>query len=148
MELKAKPSKVIFSSNRLVTMFMLEGRAYPPDEEILIEPFREYTVSSKFLKQSVEKRFCSSFPGEQLKVSLLFGGNIVHPMTRYYIKGMKLFNAGKFKEALPILLSAAKAKHLEAILQVAYIYEKGLGMWFADSKKAMYWYYQAADTFW
>jgi TPR repeat protein len=58
---------------------------------------------------------------------------------------MKLFNEKKYKEALPVLLSVAEAEHPNAALQVAFIYEKGLGMWFSDNKKAMQWYFKAAE---
>ena len=66
-------------------------------------------------------------------------------MQGRYEKGMALFKAKRYKEALPVLLSAAEAKHLEAVLQVALIYEKGLGMWFSDRKKALFWYHKAAE---
>jgi TPR repeat protein len=85
----------------------------------------------------------SSTPGERLNISFTFKSNI-HPMQRKYEAGMKLLKEKKYKEALPILLSAAEAEHPAASLQVAYIYEKGLGMWFSDKKKALHWYWKAA----
>ncbi|MBQ9754249.1 MAG: protein kinase [Lentisphaeria bacterium] len=144
MEVKPKPSKVLFSSNRSDALFTLGGSIYRADEEVLIEPFREYTVSSSARGKTVVKKFRSSCPGERLKLELFFAENI-HPMQGRYEKGMALFKAKRYKEALPVLLSAAEAKHLEAVLQVALIYEKGLGMWFSDRKKALFWYHKAAE---
>lgn len=144
LELKAQPSKIIFSSNRSDAMFVVENKIYPADEEIFIDPFKKYSVSSNSQGQSVEKSVTSTIPGEKLTLHFTFKTN-VHPMQAKYEQGMKLFNEKKYKEALPVLLSVAEAKHSEAALQVAFIYEKGLGMWFSDNKKAMQWYFKAAE---
>lgn len=144
LEIKAKPSTVVFSSNRIDAMFAVDDKIYPADEEILIKPFQEYIASSSSQGQSEEKKLFSSIPGEKLKIDFFFATNI-HPKQKQYDEGMKLFNEKKYKEALPLLLSAAEAKHPDAVLQVAYIYEKGLGMWFSDNKKALQWYWKAAE---
>ena len=144
LEIKAKPSSVVFSSNRIDAMFAVDDKIYPANEEILIKPFQEYIASSSSQGQSEEKKLFSSIPGEKLKIDFFFATNI-HPKQKQYDEGMKLFNEKKYKEALPLLLSAAEAKHPDAVLQVAYIYEKGLGMWFSDNKKALQWYWKAAE---
>ena len=144
LEIKAKPSTVVFSSNRIDAMFAVDDKIYPADEEILIKPFQEYIASSSSQGQSEEKKLFSSIPGEKLKIDFFFATNI-HSKQKQYDEGMKLFNEKKYKEALPLLLSAAEAKHPDAVLQVAYIYEKGLGMWFSDNKKALQWYWKAAE---
>ena len=125
-------------------MVTVEDKIYPLDEEILIEPFKKYAVTANSLGQSVKKMVISSIPGEKLSVSFTFKSNI-HPMQGKYEEGMKLYKEKKYKEALPILLSAAEAEHPDASLQVAYIYENGLGMWFSDKEKALHWYRKAAE---
>ncbi len=142
VEIKARPSKVVILSNRSA-MFSVDNKVYWADEEIVIEPFREYTVSSISMGQSVKKQISSSIPGETLKIDFWSERNI-HPAQKKYEEGMKLFNEKKYKEALPILLSAAEANHPDAALQVARIYENGLGMWFSDNRKALQWYWKAA----
>ena len=144
LEIKATPSKVVFSSNRPDAMFAVDDKVYPADEEILITPFQEYTASSSSQGQTEEKRLFSSIPGEKLKIDFFFVTNI-HPKQKQYEEGMKLFNEKKHKEALSMLLSAAEAEHQDAALQVAYIYENGLGMWFSDKGKALLWYRKAAE---
>ena len=143
-EIEPEPSTVVFSSNRPDAMFVSGEEIYPANKKIQIEPFRKYTVSSTSQGQSEEKTLFSSTPGENLKVNFSFAANI-HPMQRKYEEGMKLFKEKKYKEALAVLSIAAKARHPEAVLQAALIYEKGLGMWFSDSKKALQLYRIAAE---
>ena len=144
LEIKAVPSTVVFSCNRSDAVLTIENRIYPTGKEFLADPFIKYTVSAKSQGQSVKKTIVSSIPGEKLNISIAFKSN-VHPMQSKYEEGMQLFREEKYKEALPILLIAAEAKHRAAALQVAYIYEKGLGMWFSDAEMALDWYRKAAE---
>ena len=144
LEIKAKSSKVVFASNRSDAVFLFGDRTLRMNEELAIEPFQEYSVSSKFKEQTVVKKVYSAVPGEKLIIFFPFGSKI-HPLQRRYEEGMQLFAEENFKEALPILLEAAEASHPEAILQVADIYEKGLGMWFSNKKNAMHWRWKAAE---
>ena len=143
LDIKAQPSKIVFASNRADAKFAVESSVYSVGEEFSIDPFREYFVTSSSQGQSLEKSVKSTRPGEKLKVHFTFQ-NKVHPMQGKYEQGMKLFKQEKYKEALPLLLSAAETGHLDAVLQVALMYEKGLGMWFSDNKKALQWYFKAA----
>ena len=143
LEIKPKPSKVKFSSNRPDVMFVMNRKIHDPDEAAVIESFREYVVSAESRGEMQKKTVNSKIPGETLNLNFIFAANI-HPMQGKYEEGMKLFKEKKYKEALPVLSSAAEAGHPEAIFQVAVIYEKGLGMWFADNEKALHWYRKAA----
>ena len=143
MEIKPKPSKVKFSSNRPDVMFVMNRKIHDPDEAAVIESFREYVVSAESRGEMQKKTVYSKIPGETLNLNFIFAANI-YPMQGKYEEGLKLFKEKKYKEALPVLSSAAEAGHPEAIFQVAVIYEKGLGMWFADNEKALHWYRKAA----
>ena len=144
LELKPKASKIIFSANRLDAVFSVEEKSCEAGEEISIEPFREYTVSAVSQKQIIRRTISSNLPGEKQLVSFTFKA-LEHPLQGKYDSGMKFLREKKYKEALSDLLTAAQARHPEAIMQTALIYEKGLGMWFAEKKQALYWYQQAAE---
>ena len=68
-----------------------------------------------------------------------------HPMQDQYLEGMKQFADRKYKDALKTLTPVAEAGHLDAIMKVAEINERGLGMWFSDSAEALKWYRKGAD---
>ena len=144
LELTPKASKVIFSSNRFDTVFTVEEKSCEAGEEISIEPFREYVVSAVSQKQIIRRTISSTLPGEKQHISFTFKA-LEHPLQGKYNSGMKLFKEKKYKEALPEFLTAAKARHPEAVMQAALIYEQGLGMWFADKERSLFWYQQAAE---
>ena len=143
LAVRAKNSTVVFLSNRDDTLFTIGGRSCRAGEKISIEPFREYVVTARSREQSIEKKIISTLPEEKIKCPFVFTSNI-RPMHGQYEQGMALFRQKRYKEALPLLLTAAKARHPEAVMQAAYIYEKGIGMWFSDKKESLRWYCEAA----
>ena len=144
LEVKPLSAAVMFGSNRFNTLFTLDGNVCKAGEKITIEPFREYLAEARSGKQVLKRKIRSSVPGELKQVDFRFE-RIVHPMQQQYEKGMALFRKKEYKKALETLLPAARAKHPEAILQVAEIYGKGIGMWFSDSSSAYKWYQEAAE---
>ena len=67
------------------------------------------------------------------------------PAQAQYREGMKQFSDRKYKEALKTFTAAAEAGNVDAIMKVAEINERGLGMWFSDSAEALKWYRKGAD---
>ena len=144
LELKPKASKVVFSSNRFDTVFTVEENSCEAGEEISIEPFREYVVSAVSQKQIIRRTISSNLPGEKQFISFTFKA-MVHPLQGKFDSGLKLFKEKKYEEALSEFRTAAKARHPEAVMYTALIYEKGLGMFLAKKKQALFWYQQAAE---
>ncbi len=59
-------------------------------------------------------------------------------------KAEKLYSAGKYVEAVPILKTLAENGRVEAQFYLGYCYNKGYGVP-ADSEKTIFWYRKAAD---
>ena len=144
LDVKPLPGSAVFRSNRLNTVFDIEGTSCKQGETVSIEPYREYTVEAKSGKQVLTKTISGALPGEKVVLDFLFE-RILHPMHAQYVKGMALCEKKEYKKALEILLPVARAKHPEAAFQVAEIYNGKLGIFYNDHAKADKWYHTAAD---
>ncbi len=144
LEIYPQPVTVLFSSNRSDTVFFMDGKGYKSSEPVMVEPFRKYNIKAVSGKQEMKKTIICTAPGENRTVAFSFSRN-VHPLQKKYEAGLKLIKEKEYEEGLKVLLPVAREKHIEAMVQVAEIYEKGLGMWFSKKQEALRWYKQAAD---
>ncbi|MBR4665378.1 MAG: sel1 repeat family protein, partial [Lentisphaeria bacterium] len=138
------PASVIFKSNQAQAVVHFNGRSYKPGDTIFVEPFREIKLSAICGRDHLVRSINKLQPGEKVSVDFSFLKK-KHPKHDLFLKGMDLFSKQKYKDALKFLEDAAKSDHMEAALKTAEIYERGLGMWFSDSGKAMKWYHKAAE---
>jgi len=140
----ALPSQAEFISNKPVNFYLMGGTRFEKEQIFSIETFKEYTATAVFDSRKITKHFISTKPGGKIVVEFFFS-EIVHPYQKQYEVALKVFKEEKYKEALPLLLKAAEQKHPDAAFLAAEIYDRGLGMWFSDSKKARELYFKAAD---
>ena len=138
------PSSVSFASNRAEADIAFNDSSFQPGDEAVCETFREYSATATYKGEKIVRTFRSKIPGDRLKVEFIFADK-EHPMQKKYMEGMKFYSERKYKDALKSFMPAAEAGHKDAARKVAEIYEKGLGMWFSDSSKAMKWYWKAAE---
>ena len=159
LEPVAIPSRLQFVSNFDDAKISFNGFTWKPGQEAECDTFQEFTVVGAHGKERISRTVRSTKPGGRVMVEFLFtkeepktGAKPTQPVTdtpkppmqAEYEQGMKLFADKKYKDALKEFTPAAEAGNVNAALKVAEINERGLGMWFSDSKEAMKWYAQAA----
>ena len=157
LEPVALPSYLQFVSNFDDAKITINGSAFKPGQEVECDTFREIAVVGVHGKERLSKTVRSTKPGKKIMVEFLFKqeekqqsqgqpppGADKPPMQAEYEQGMKLFADKKYKDALKMFTPAAEAGNVNAALKIAEINERGLGMWFSDSKEAMKWYATAA----
>ena len=165
IEPKAIPSHLQFVSNMDDATITFNDSSYKPGDEVECETFDEITAVGSYGDEKITKTIRSTKPGDVLKLEFLFAEKVKEeepqttpeievteetqpakdPMQDQYEEGMKLFADRKYKDALKSFTPAAEAGHKEAIMKVAEINERGLGMWFSDSAEAIKWYKKASD---
>ncbi len=163
LEPVAMPSYLQFVSNLDDAEITFNGSACKPGQEVECDTFREVTVVGVHGEERLTRTVRSTKPGGKVMVEFLFTEPVKEeepeqkqevaqdtqtkqqPMQAEYEAGMKQFADKKYKDALKTFTPAAEAGNVDAALKVAEINERGLGMWFSDTKEAMKWYAKAAD---